>query len=274
MERLYIIIAIALAILQVNCIEARGFIPGPLFAMGQRIPRKGHKSLQMKYISLGSQRKPIKYGTLQFLSGITDRWAWNINLPIINIRDNDRQSTGLGDIQLESEYAFFAQYKPGFIHRLTALAGVYFPSATTNLQTIIASKSYNFLFGLTHALRSNQWHVYAEGLYIVTTQQKNNFKLENTFFYNLGCGTTIYKNGEDDLMVYIEMNNLISQAKNDPNAVNLPATLVLIGPSMRCNFYKGRLSFKAGVQYAICDNGKKYEEHVDYRIGTSLRIYF
>lgn len=263
-----------IAIMAVMVADARRLRIGPAFAYAMNIPGQNSFSIRQNVEYDISSRSPVVLTDTQFLYGINDKTSVYLSLPFIWFEKNRVKAHGFASLFMQGEYAFLLKQDNNFFHQMTIFSRIFFPTTTTELQEIRASKAFSFFFGATHSLMCDYWHAYAEAGYIVNLKQKNDTKLGNVFTYNLGLGRFIVDRKERYLIVYAQLTGIHSQPDKgiQTNELGLPNNIIFLGASLKGQI--NNLIIIAGFQYPLVQRGTREDERFDCRLAASIRYFF
>jgi len=166
--------------------------PGPLVSFGENIIDKNQvQSFLFADDFVGVKKKSVDL-VPAILYGITDDLSVFFNVPIAaSYKDDKNHSSGLEDMFLQLENAFYTQKNSNFIDQATLVANITFPTGSAKKEPPTGFGSPSFFVGGTFNRTYTDWFGFTSHGVVVTTSQ-NNTKFGNEFFYQCGIGRNIF----------------------------------------------------------------------------------
>lgn len=165
--------------------------PGPLLSLGQNIIDKNQTLLFLFADDFAGVKKHAVDVVPSILYGVTDDFSVFFNVPIAaSYKENKNHSSGLEDIFLQLEYAFYTNKTSHFVDEATLVANTTFPTGSTKKQPPTGVGSSSFLLGATVSRMYADWFGFTSHGVILTTSH-NSTKFGNEFFYQFGLGRNI-----------------------------------------------------------------------------------
>lgn len=165
--------------------------PAPLIGFGQNIMDRGDTQLFTYFDQLnGINQKSIAV-TPTLLYAIRDSASLFIGLPIIAKAVSDNTcSSGVGDIIVQGEYAFFEKNTASTTNMLTCVANVTIPTGSVYKLPPTGLGAPSFFLGATANHVAVDWYYFAAVGGVITTQ-KDDIKSGNQFLYECGLSKNI-----------------------------------------------------------------------------------
>lgn len=183
--------------------------PGPIVGFGQNIVDKNDFLGLFEYGRLKGKHQ--KYNTIapSFVYGINDHSSLFVRIPIaIDFKDNNRHSSGVGDVTAQYEYMYYSKDRPTYGIMGTVVGNIGFPTGSLKKDPYTGFGSTSFFLGTTLSYLSIEWVLYGSPGITFTTSHHGN-KVGNQFLYQWGFGKNIaYYPKEWILTWIIEFNGL------------------------------------------------------------------
>ncbi len=264
-----------------DILEAQMGGPNPLFSIGHNVQKKHHGMLRStSFYEERDQSQSLFVSYNGIFYGITDNFTMYARLPCVRERKTSNlKSTGIGNLQIQGEWAFYNERVDDSFNQVTVLAAIRLPTSTVEFPGLDTFKATNFLFGLTTSNWSEKWHLYSDCGYLVFTTHQH-FKLGNAFVYNLGLGRIIGSRPlKDDGILYFEliadMNGLYEQPSilDKKDVFKTGGHVLFVGPTFR--FSVPSFVLLGGLQYPISQRIKNpLFTKTNYKMGISLSWLF
>ncbi|OJW51279.1 MAG: hypothetical protein BGO67_12485 [Alphaproteobacteria bacterium 41-28] len=169
------------------------------------------------------------------LYGVTDNVSVFFNVPIAaSYKEGKSRSSGLEDIFLQLEYAFYTNKTSKLIDQATLVANATFPTGSTKKQPPTGFGSSSFFLGGTFCRMYTDWFGFTSYGVVLTTP-RDSTKFGNEFLYQAGFGRNIlYINSELIFAWMIEADGLYSE-KNKIKGITDPnsgGNIVYVTPSL------------------------------------------
>lgn len=249
--------------------------PGPLFSFGQNIVDKNDFQIFSFIEHLKGKNKQFDEVTPISLYGITDNVSLYIGLPIaIKLKQNNFSSSGIEDLIVELEYAFYNKETIRYQNQATLVANIGFPTGSDIKNPHTGYGSPSFFLGLTASHMAIEWYTFLSAGVTIPTPHKNTH-FGNQFYYQFGFGKNIaYKSEKWILTWMIEFNgtdNRLNQIRNPLNP-NLGGNTFTIGPSLW--FSTQKLIIQAGIAIPLVHNPLGNQNINDYFVAVDIGVKF
>lgn len=210
-----------------------------------------------------------------FLYGITNSFSIFFNVPIApRNKDHKHRSSGLEDIFIQLEYAFYAKANKKSSTQATVVGNIAFPTGSFTKNPITGFGSISFLTGLTLTHTRLYW-IYAADLALILPTKHKNFKAGNQFLYQAAIGRNIYTTHGWIFALFAEFSGLntcknIVNNRKDPNS---GGNIISVIPSFWISSETLILEF--GIGFPITQHlfGKQSKQRISYnfRFGWTLK---
>lgn len=209
--------------------------PGALVALGQNIVDKNDLLIFFDYERAKGSHKKSETVSPIFIYGINEISSLFLTIPIsTNQRDNNLRSSGLNDVTVQYEYAYFVKNSLAYGIQGTVLANIGIPTGSFKKNPYTGAGSPSFLLGTTFSYLSVNWYAYGSGGATLTTSHHGN-KRGNEYLYQTGFGKNIaYRSKKWILTGIIEVNGTY-QERDKFNCIideNSGGNTLLIGPTL------------------------------------------
>lgn len=186
--------------------------PGPLISNGQNIVDKNDLLIFFDYDRIKGNHKKYETVTPLFLYGINNFSSLFVTIPIAtNFKNNNQCSSGIEDITVQYEYAYFVKNRLSYGLQGTVLANIGLPTGSFKKTPPTGFGSPSFFLGTTFSYLSTEWYTYGSTGATLTTSRHGN-KHGNQYFYQGGFGKNIAYCPEKWIFTWIvEFNGIYEQ---------------------------------------------------------------
>lgn len=165
--------------------------PGPLVGFGENIIDKG----QTQFFLVADEYKRREGYFIDvipsFLYGITDSLSVFFNVPeAIRYKEKNHRSSGLEDVFVQFEYAFYNATERCSTDQVTIVTNVTFPTGSVKKNPLTGFGSPSFFIGGTYNHTGIDWF-YFGSLGAILTTSHNNTKVADQCLYQIGFGRNI-----------------------------------------------------------------------------------
>ncbi|MBX9622017.1 MAG: hypothetical protein K2X28_08385 [Alphaproteobacteria bacterium] len=165
--------------------------PGPLVSFGENIVDKNQTQLFL----FADDYRGVKKHTIDIipaiLYGAADDLSIFFNVPVAaSYKENKSRSSGLEDMFLQLEYAFYTNKTSELIDQATLVMNMTFPTGSTKKQPPTSFGSSSFFLGATFSRMYTDWFGFTSHGVVLTTSHDST-KFGNEFFYQAGFGRNI-----------------------------------------------------------------------------------
>ncbi len=203
-----------------------------------------------------------------FLYGITNSFSVFLNVPIApKNKDHFHKSSGLEDIFIQLEYAFYSKAKKDSSTQATIVGNIAFPTGSFTKNPRTGFGSINFLTGLSLTHTTFYW-IYAADLGLVLTTKHKNFKVGNQLIYQAAIGRNLYTPPGWIIATFAEFAGVYSwkdivNNRKDPNS---GGNIFSILPSFWISSEHLVLQFGIGLPITQHLFGKQPKPRISYNV--------
>lgn len=224
---------------------------GPLISLGQNIIDAKTTQLYLyadNYAGVSQRFVDIVPGVLY---GITDKFSVFFNVPFAAYEQNDMRSSGIEDVFLQFEYAYYSYSTAQYSDQATVYSNISFPSGSHDSIPPTGVGSPSFLIGATYSRMYCNWYGFISPGAILTTS-KNHTQFGNKYIYELGIGRNIaYKASTWILSWLLEFNGVYAEKDTIQGIINdnSGGNLITLTPSIW--FSTKQFIFQLGIGFPI-----------------------
>lgn len=224
--------------------------PTPLFAVGQNIVAKGDFQIFNEAFYLRGNQKIFTDVIPGILFGVSDNLSLFFNLPTAaHFKINQNSSSGIEDIFLQTEYAFYNYDTENSAIQATLVGTFYFPTGSSKKNPSTGIDAATIFFGTTLSYTGTDWYAFVSpgGAFPLSN---NDDQASNRFLYQTGLGKNIAYSSKKWLLTgLIELYGVSSKiiAGNAISGHNL-----FLGPTFW--FATQRLILQAGILVSVVNN--------------------
>lgn len=245
--------------------------PGALVSLGQNIIDA--KTTQL-YLLADDYAGPSQH-TIDIvpsvLYGISDTFSVYWNMPFAaSYRQENTRSSGLEDMFLQFEYAYYVNNTSRFSEQATVLANIALPTGSTEKQPATGAGAVSFLLGTTYSRTYCDWYGFiTSGANLTTTHDQT--KIGNKYLYQLGIGRNLaYKSAAWIFSALLEIDGQYSAKNKIQNVIDNHSggNVIYITPSLW--FSTNHFIFQLGAGLPAVQNlfGEQDKNH--YLLVASL----
>ncbi len=245
--------------------------PGPLFSIGQNIIPKHEFNVGtgLRYRD-GVFNHRLRW-SVGGIYGITDHLSATFVVPyILKERSENKRTSGIADMILDLEYAFFEKKEDRSLVQATIIGGIQFPTSDKEKKPLLDFGSWSGFIGFTNSFLFLPWYWFFSGGVLIT-RNRDNIEFGNEYFYESGAGVKLIKlNHDDNIALLIEMNGRFLD-KSKITSQSIPAVgghVLYVGPIIRLDWRA--ITTQAGIQFAAAQHIFNSKEEIDYRVAFSI----
>lgn len=229
--------------------------PGSLVSIGQTILDKNQGQIN---IILQSPQFEGGYNTTiapNFTYGLTSEFALQIAVPVIlQAKRFNTRSSGLSDLQLQLEYAYYNHDTKQFSEQGTLLGQLSFPTGSTEKQPPTGLGAMSLLLGTTFSRTYEKWVAFfCSGVTLLDSYHASNSG--NQYLYEFGIGRNIDSRPSKWIFAWlIELDGQYSTANTVDflRDENSGGNVIYVTPSLW--FSTPVLILQTGLGYAVSQN--------------------
>lgn len=195
--------------------------PGSLVAFGQNIIDKNDFLIYFEYEHIKGKQQKSDSIIPHFLYGIDNNSSLFISVPIaIDLKSDNQHSSGIGDITVQYEYAFFTKNRPSYTTQATVVGNIGLPTGSFKKQPPTGFGAPSFFLGTTLSYTGIEWYAFISPGADFTTSHNGN-KAGNEYLYLGGFGKNIaYRSKEWILTWIIEFDGLYAKRDKRNNIID------------------------------------------------------
>ncbi len=245
--------------------------PGPLFSLGQNVIPK------QKFVlgtGLGYRDGVFNHQlrwSIGGIYGITDHLSATFIFPyILKERSENKRTSGLADMIIDLEYAYYEKEGERSLVQATIIGGLQFPTSDQDKKLLLDFGSWAGFIGITNSFLFLPWYwFFSAGVLIA--RNRDNIEFGNEYIYESGVGIKLIKlNHDDNVALLVEMNGRYL-TKSKINGQSIPAVgghVLYVGPVIRLDWRT--ITAQAGIQFATTQHIFDSKEEIDYRVAFSI----
>lgn len=241
------------------------FAHDPVFGLGPHVVFKGGVEIAPEVFIDRAGGKDRNVAGLELTYGITGDWAAGIDMPYVNTKNNNANTSeyGQGDLRLFTKYRFWRKDGPGVQQSMAAVVKLKTNTGDNN----VSSGTTDSLLGLAYGYESRKWYRWAALRYLFNGENAEGQRIGNKVLYDLVGGIRQHQTSylEPDTVWLLELNGEYS-ARNELNGdalANSGGNEVFVAPGI---FWTLRnFAVKAGVQIPVLSRLNENQKKTDYR---------
>lgn len=167
--------------------------PGHLVGLGNNIIDKGDLVISLQadvFVGNNTYRSDI---SPTLLYGITDNFSIYMNIPVPyspGNKEGDEHSSGIEDMFLQFEYAFYERECKFFTEELTIIANVTFPTGSGLKFPPTGFQACSFLIGSAYDYLGVEWSFFGATAFVFPLKE-DGVRFGNQYIYQLGFARNI-----------------------------------------------------------------------------------
>lgn len=249
--------------------------PGAFISFGENVINKDQKQL---YLFLDDYAGKHKHSTdiiSNFVYGITDNLSLFFSIPFAaSYQQNETRSSGLEDILLQLEYAFYNNTTVDFTDQATLVGYVALPTGSKIKQPTTGNGALSYFLGATFNRTFVDWLFFTSQGAVFSTSD-NNTRFGNKFLYQFGFGRNIMTiNSKWIFALIMEADGTyatkdIIQAITNPNS---GGNILYVTPSLWIS--SQNLIIQLGAGWPITQNLFGNQNQQTYLLASNIGITF
>ena len=245
--------------------------PSAFLGFGQHIISKNQVQLYLFTDYVEGKRKHNTDIIPQLLYGVTDDFSVFFNVPVAaSLKYDAHKSSGLEDMFLQTEYAFYSDKTCRYTELATLVTSVSFPTGSIKKNPNTGLGASSLFIGTTYNRTYTDWYGFASPGVILTTSHEGT-KVGNQFLYQLGIGRSIFSLESEytiallaELTGYYFQKNKIMGAR-DPNS---GGKVINITPSLW--FSTNDLIIQIGIGFPLTQHLNGQQNKNEYLLATNV----
>lgn len=249
--------------------------PGPFSAFGQNIADKNQAQIYIEPSYLKATREHFLQTEQVFLYAFEDSFVALLTLPAaVSYRMGDRRSSGMSDISVEAEYAFYEHANDSYVGEATVVGELTVPSGSYRKEPMTGYGSPSYFLGSTYSYTSVDWYCFASpGMRWIVPKQ--NRRLGSQYYYQFGIGRNIRsRTNKYILFGLLELNGEYDSKDkiNGSYDVDSGGNIVFITPSLM--FSTEKLMVQLGVSLPLIQHLSGEQQKINYNAAAVLAWTF
>lgn len=222
---------------------------GPLFSFGQAIlPKNAFVNAYYMYNVSGNSENKATSITPTLAWGITNRLSLVGYFPLVRVKYPTAGVNKLdaGDIQFQSEYAWYQKYYKNALAQATVVGAITFPTANP----LIGRSAYTPFLGVTASFSSPKWYAFmADG--VIFPSKHHTTKYRTQFLYDWGIGRVVLRKPTFNVSFIVEFDGIYTQRAKVSDLLQplSGSNYIFFGPSLQ--FIAKNFLFQLGFQTPI-----------------------
>lgn len=209
------------------------------------------------------------------LYGVAENFSLFINVPLAqSYRQDLTHSSGLEDIFIQPNYAFYNNSTNEYVDQATVLVNFNFPTGSKEKQPPTGFGAASYFAGLTYNRTYVDWYIFTSGGALLTTND-NSTKYGNQYLYQLGLGKNITYVPSKWIFNWLAEVDGTYYEKDKINGVQNPnsgGNVIYVTPSLWVSTEK--IILQAGVGWPVLQDLFGIQNKEKYVIATNLAITF
>ncbi|HXW86313.1 MAG TPA: hypothetical protein VEK38_03135 [Candidatus Bathyarchaeia archaeon] len=225
--------------------------PGPLFSFGQNIVDKNNFQIFLSGDSFVGDRKNYSDIMPSILYGVSDNFSIFINVPFaVHLRLNDEKSSGIGDITVQAEYAFYGHDTLSTGADATIVLNIGFPTGSASKAPPTGFGGTTIFAGGTLSYSTFDWYLFTCQGVLLTTSHKQT-KFGNQVFYQFGVERCVNFFHGWITAFFLELFGIYSQRSIFQNTLDLNSGSNIFHAAPSVWFSSEHFTFQAGFAVPI-----------------------
>ena len=245
--------------------------PGALLSFGQNTLGKGLTQLYLFADDIAGDKQHYIDAMPAIVYGVSDNLSIYLNIPYaVNYQLENNHSSGLNDILVQLEYAFYYNQTSNYSETATVVFNTSFPTGSVTKNPPIGLGAQAFFLGGTFSRMYTDWLGFVSpGMEITTTH--HGLKSGNSFLYQLGIGKNIsYETSRYIFSWLLELNGTYYQknriyGESDPDS---GGNIIYATPSIWISTQ--HFILQAGMGWAIAQHWNGEQPKSTYLIACNL----
>lgn len=246
--------------------------PGPLFSFGQNILDKSDLITAQTLIATQGKNQSYTAFTSDLFYGISDSTSVFFRVPVaLNFKQNHNQSSGIQDILVQLEHAYY-QYEDkekNCAFTATIVGDITFPTGSPTRQPTLTNKTVSFFLGATASYVDTYWYTFAsQGVVLIPPHNKT--KMGSQFLYEFGLGHNLGNNDNLIILALLELNGIYSNTDEHLGRTHFSSkgNIIFFGPVLSVT--SEHCYIQAGFQPVVYQKQENRRDNLSYRGGLYI----
>lgn len=229
--------------------------PGPLVSFGQTILSKHQFRIDTYPESFQFKGGYTTLAPVDLSYGLSDTLTLEMTVPVVlQAKLDDFHSSGLSDLELQLEYAYYANETKKFSEQGTVLAQLSFPTGSVEKIPATGLGAMSLLIGTTFERTYEKWYgFFSSGIIVNDSYHASNASTQ--YLYQCGIGHNIHSRPSRwtfNWLIEIDGSYSTAHIKNFLLDENSGGNLIYVTPSLW--FSTPILILGTGLGYAVSQN--------------------
>lgn len=249
--------------------------PAPLVSFGQNIVNKGDIIIELSGDHIRGHNSYFNDVIPNIIYGIRDDLVLYVAVPFSpGSKLGASHSSGIEDIPLQLEYAFFNKNTSQWSEQATVVGNVTLPSGSSSKNPPTGFGSTSYFLGTTFAHMTVKWYAFASPGVILTTSHHGT-QFGNQFLYQCGVGRFIDSSPTGWIFEWIVEFDGTYIGKDKFHNVTDPdsgGNTIFITPTIWMS--SKRYIFQFGVGFPIVQNLNGHQDKLNMSINYNFAVTF
>lgn len=215
--------------------------PSAIFGFGQNIISKERTQGYINTTHVRNEKSSLSLLIWRTLYGITDSLSLCLQMPfIVQQKIDGKENSGIGDLEIQLEYAFWQKSTIDSYNQITFLGTIYVPTGEEIVNQPGASiGSTQFFIGSTFSRLTTYWYYYSSiGGLLSTTRKSDEVKFGNAALYEFGIGRNLGNPSGITLTGMLEFSGVLSSRNLNCSFPdnNTGGNSMFLGPSLYSSY--------------------------------------
>ena len=238
--------------------------PSPTFSFGQNIIDKNDTILDQRLTQYKAPNMDFLQTSSNIFYGITDKFVFVAGVPyILRFKQGNQKSSGLGDVFLDMEYAFYQYQTKTATNQMTIVGSASLDTAAQGKRPSLRTSPTSIFIGTTASHLAVDWYLFTSyGIWLPVSRAPT--LLGTQFLYEYGIGHNLGNPFGGILLGLLEINGVYTELNNATSKTNI----LFVGPSLF--FSTKHLTIQAGIQWVTAQTATNPQDRVSWRAVFSI----
>lgn len=271
---------VAAALLGLFAAPATALAHGPVFSPGPETIWKGGTEVTVgasfARASGAGMKRQRGEAFVEVNYGLTRDWEVGIELPAAALRVNGLETTGIGDIVVDSKYQFWKRDLPGAQYKASVFGRLKLPSARDTAMPALGNGAVDVTAGLAAGYESRRWYAFASAAYQIAGSGGGGLDPGDNQFVNLVGGVrpvlTAYEKPDTVVMVELNWQRADRDVLNGVGLANTGGWELFVSPVLWWTYRQ--VAVKGGFQLPLAEQLNGAQAASDYRGKLEISYHF
>lgn len=225
--------------------------PGPLISFGQNLLDKGQAQAVLAPIEFKGHDQYFIALFTNVLYAFTNEFTLFISAPTaIRYRQDDHHSSGIGDLIIQLEYAFYTKAYHTHYDQATLVANVTIPTGSAKKNPSTGDGCNSFFLGGTYSRMEIDWFYFASSGGIMHASSHGR-EPGDQFLYQCGFGRRIFNTKEWLFDWMVELNGFYTWRDRIRGVINRDSggNVIYLTPSLSLS--SEHVSYQVGIGFPV-----------------------